>query len=69
MSGSEDSKFFEALNYEYGINNYPLDINKAFEIYKNAADNTTDTLSMYRLYYIYKRDYKNLDISKNLSFI
>ena len=48
VSKTEFSTFFEALNYEYGINNYPLDLKKAFEIYKNAADNTTDILSMYR---------------------
>ena len=64
ISKTEFSTFFEALNYEYGINNYPLDINKAFEIYKNAADNTTDTLSMYRLYYIYKRDYKKFNMNE-----
>ena len=59
VSKTEFSTFFEALNYEYGINNYPLDLKKAFEIYKNAADNTTDTLSMYRFIFI-KRILKNL---------
>ena len=53
LSKSEYSKFFEGLNYEYGINNYQLDLQKAFDIYKNGADLTTDTLSMYRLYHIY----------------
>ena len=55
---SEFNTFFEALNYEYGINNHPLDVNKAFEIYKKAANTSTDTLSMYRLYHIYKKDFK-----------
>jgi len=64
LSKSEFSKFFEALNYEYGINNYPLDLQKAFDIYKNAADSTTDTLSMYRLYHIYKKDYKKFNLEK-----
>ena len=64
LSKSEFSKFFEALNYEYGINNYPLDLNKAFEIYKKAADTSTDTLSMYRLYHIYKKDYKKFNIKE-----
>ena len=64
VSKTEFSTFFEALNYEYGINNYPLDTKKAFEIYKNAADNTTDTLSMYRLYHIYKRDFKKFNINE-----
>ena len=64
VSKTEFSTFFEALNYEYGINNYPLDLKKAFEIYKNAADNTTDTLSMYRLYHIYKKDFKKFNINE-----
>ena len=64
IARTENNKFFEALNYEYGINNYPLDTKKAFEIYKNAADNTIDTLSMYRLYHIYKKDYKKFNIKE-----
>ena len=52
------SEFFEGLNYEYGINDYPFDTKKAFEIYKKAADTSTDTLSMYRLYHTYKKDFK-----------
>ena len=64
LSKSEFSKFFEALNYEYGINNYQLDLKKAFDIYKNAADSTTDTLSMYRLYHIYKKDFKKFNLEK-----
>ena len=64
VSKTEFSTVFEALNYEYGINNYPLDIKKAFEIYKSAADNTTDTLSMYRLYHIYKKDFKKFNIKE-----
>ena len=64
MSRSENSKFFETLNYEYGINNCPLDINKAFEIYKTAADKTHDTLSMYRLYRIYKKDFEKFNLKK-----
>ena len=64
ISRTENSKFFEALNYEYGINNYPLDTNRAFQIYKTAADTSTDTLSMYRLYRIYKKDFKKFNIRK-----
>ena len=64
MSKSEYCKFFEALNYEYGINNCPLDTKKAFEIYKKAADTSPDTLSMYRLYRIYKKDYKKFNMEK-----
>ena len=64
VSNTEFSTFFEALNYEYGINNFPLDTKKAFDIYKKAADNTTDTLSMYRLYHIYKKDFKKFNINE-----
>ena len=64
ISRTENNKFFEALNYEYGINNYPLDKNKALQIYKTAADTSSDTLSMFRLYRIYKTDYKKFNIKK-----
>ena len=64
ISKSEYSKFFEALNYEYGINNVKKDLEKAFVIYKNASDNTTDIMSMYRLYHIYKTDFKKFGLKK-----
>ena len=64
ISKSEYSKFFEALNYEYGINNVKKDLEKAFFIYKNASDNTTDIMSMYRLYHIYKTDFKKFGLKK-----
>ena len=64
ISKTEYKTFFEGLNYEYGINNYPLDLKKAFDIYKTAADTTTDTLSMYRLYHIYKKDFKKFNINE-----
>ena len=57
ISKSEFKNFFEALNYEYGINNYPQDIQKAFNIYKNNANKTTDSLSMYKMYHIYKNEF------------
>ena len=64
ISNSEFSKFFEALDYEYGINNKTQDIKKAFEIYKQQADNTTDTLSMYKMYYIYRKEFKKFNIEQ-----
>ena len=64
LSKTENNKFFEALNYEYGINNYPLDLNKAYQIYKIAAETSNDCLSMYRLYRIYKNEYKKFNFSK-----
>ena len=65
MSRTENNKFFEALNYEYGINDYSLDLNKALKIYKTAADTSNDTLSMFRLYRIYKNEYKKFDLFRN----
>ena len=54
ISRSEFISFFEALNYEYGTNDFPKDIKKAFSIYKKQANDSTDTLSMYKIYHIYK---------------
>jgi hypothetical protein len=64
ISKSEHSKFFEGLDYEYGINNKPKDIKKAFEIYKQQADNSTDILSMYKMYHIYRNEFNNFGFSK-----
>ena len=64
VSKSEYSQFFEGLNYEYGINNKEKDIQKAFEIYKDAANNSTDILSMYKMYHIYKDEYEKFGFSK-----
>jgi hypothetical protein len=64
ISKSEFRTFFEALNYEYGLNNCEINLQKAFDIYKKAADTTTDTLSMYRLYHIYKRDFAKFNIKE-----
>ena len=64
MKKSEYSEFFRGLNYEYGINNCQKDLNKAFLIYKNAADNSLDTMAMFRMYHIYKNDFNKFNISK-----
>ena len=64
ISKSEYSKFFEGLNYEYGINNKPKDIQMAFDIYKEQADNSTDILSMLKMYFIYKNEFKNFGLKK-----
>ena len=61
---SEYSSFFEGLNYEYGINNCHKDLVKALSIYKKAANNSFDTLSMLRMYYIYKNDFLKFNIFK-----
>ena len=61
---SEHKKFFEGLNYEYGINNKTQDVKKAFEIYKDGADNDIDTMCMYKLYHIYKNEFIKFNIQK-----
>ena len=64
MKNSEYSEFFRGLNYEFGINGYKKDLKEAFKIYKNASNNTTDTLAMFRMYHIYKKDFKKFDINQ-----
>ena len=61
---SEYSQFFYALNYEYGINDFPKKLNKALEIYTDSANNSIDSMSMYRMYHIYKNDYEKFGIQK-----
>ena len=61
----EISNFLEGVQYEYGLNNYKIDVNKAFNIYKLAADTTTDCLSMYKMYTIYFREYKKFNIARD----
>ena len=64
VSKSEYSKFFEGLNYEYGINNQNQDIQKAFEIYKSGAENDIDVMCMYKLYHIYKKEFAKFNLPK-----
>ena len=64
ISKSEYSKFFEGLDYEYGLNNKPKNVKLSFEIYKEQADNNTDVLSMYKMYHIYKNEFKNFGLTE-----
>ena len=64
VSKSEHNQFFEGLNYEYGINNKSQDIKKAFNIYKNGADNYIDAMCMYKMYHIYKNEYTKFNLEK-----
>ena len=61
---SEYSPFLEGLNYEYGLNGLPKNLSIAFHIYKDAANNTTDSMSMFRMYHIYKNDFLKFNIPK-----
>ena len=64
VSKSEYKKFFEGLNYEFGINNKSQDIKKAYDIYKEAADNSVDAMCMYKMYHIYKNEYNKFNLGK-----
>ena len=64
LKKSEYSEFFLGLNYEYGLNGYPQKLQKAFKIYKESANYSNDTMSMYRMYHIYKNDYNKFGILK-----
>ena len=64
-SKNENSKFFEAIQYEYGVYNHKLDIKKSFELYKESANNSNDYLSMYRMFLIYFMDYKKFNVKRN----
>ena len=64
ISKSEYAHFFEALNYEYGINGQNKSIVTAFSMYKEQANNSTDTLSMYKMYHIYKNEYQKFGLKK-----
>ena len=64
ISKSEYAHFFEALNYEYGINGQNKSIVTAFSMYKEQANNSTDTLSMYKMYHIYKNEYSKFGMKK-----
>ena len=64
VSKSKYANFFKALDYEYGINGKPLDLKKAFEMYKISAEENYDNLSMYKLYHIYKNEFKKFGLQR-----
>ena len=64
VSKSEFAKFFEALDYEYGINGKIKSLNTAFDIYKDKANNSTDILCMYKMFHIYKNEYMKFGLKK-----
>ena len=53
MSKSPYKLFFEGLKCELGIGLLAPDKVKAYDIYKDGADNANDVFCMYRLYVIY----------------
>ena len=62
---SEYKDFFEALKYEYGYG-VEKNINLALSIYlKSSESNSTNYLSMARLYDIYRNDYKKFNVKKD----
>ena len=57
--------FYEGISYEYGLFDKSKNANKAFKIYKEAADFKYDYLCMYRMYRIYLKDYEEFGVKKN----
>ena len=65
MEKTEYKSFFEGLKYEYGTCDYKQDLNMAFSLYKKAADFSMDVLSMFRMFFIYLKDYKKFNVLKD----
>lgn len=59
------SNFLEGIKYEYGLEGYPVDYEKAYKIYKTNADKSNDLLSMYRMYVIHLRDYTKFRVIRD----
>ena len=57
--------FYEGISYEYGLFDKSKNLNKAFKIYKEAADFKYDYLCMYRMHRIFLTDYEKFGIEKN----
>ena len=57
--------FYEGIGYECGLFDKSKNTNKAFKIYKDAADFKYDYLCMYRMHRIFLTDYKEFGVKKN----
>ena len=57
--------FLNGVSYEYGLFGKSINMAKAFEIYKDAADNKYDYLCIYRMHRIFLTDYKDFGVQKN----
>ena len=57
--------FYEGISYECGLFGKSKDANKAFKIYKEAADFKYDYLCMYRMHRIFLTDYEEFGVKKN----
>lgn len=64
-SNFEYSNFLKGVNKEYGINNTKQNLKEAFLIYKNSADHTTDSVSMYKMFQIYLHENKKFLVKRN----
>ena len=61
----EYKNFITGVQYEYGVDGVEKDLNKAYEIYKQNADTSTDTLSMYKMYMIHFKEYAKFGIQRD----
>ena len=57
--------FYEAIGYEFGLSGKAKNTNKAFRIYKDAADFKYDYLCMYRMHRIFLTDYRGFGVKEN----
>ena len=62
---SENKYFILGLEYEYGLNGCSQNFLKAYKFYEDGALNHTDTLSMYRMYRIHLKDFKDFGIKQD----
>ena len=65
VNSSDISSFFSALEYELGINNKEQNLRKAYKMYLNSATNTTDYLSMYRIFEIHFNESQKFRIKRD----
>ena len=57
--------FYEGISYEYGLFGKSKSTNKAYKIYKEAADFKYDYLCMYKMHRIYLIDHEKFGFKKN----
>lgn len=65
MSKSPYKLFYEGLKYEFGQGGVTANKEKAYQIYKDGADNANDVFCMYRLYVIHLRDYNKFNMFRD----
>ena len=65
MGKSPHKLFFEGLKFEFGYRGIIPNKKKAYQIYKDGADNANDVFCMYRIYMIHLRDYNKFNMYRD----